>query len=152
MRSTKPAGVVALLLAGCWAAAGIAAAEPGPTPGPTPGPPPGPKTVMESDGSYAVGTDILPGTYRSKGLVDGQPCYWKRLNGDQIIDNALSKKPQVVLIEPTDTAFKTHHCQPWQLTDCPPTCAPVQSPTTSLPGVLKDFLDHPTQAPDSGGH
>lgn len=33
-----------------------------------------------------------------------------------LIDNALSKKPQVVTIEPTDKAFKTHGCQPWQNT------------------------------------
>lgn len=148
----KLARVAALLLASCWAATGIAAAAPAPTPGPSPGPTPGappgqPKTAMNSDGSYAVGTDIVPGTYRSDGPVDGQACYWKRLNGEQIIDNSLSKKPQVVLIEPTDTAFKTHYCQPWQLTECPPTCAPVQSQIPGLPDVLKGFLDLPAQPP-----
>ncbi|MGH3560273.1 MAG: hypothetical protein ACRDTN_00265, partial [Mycobacterium sp.] len=94
-----------------------------------------------------------PGTYSSAGPVDHSACYWKRLNGDQIIDNALTKKPQVVQIEPTDTAFKTDRCQPWQKTDCPPTCATTQPPLPpGLPGALQDFLPHPPpQAPAPGG-
>jgi hypothetical protein len=47
-------------------------------------------------------------------------CYWKRLtgpNGNDIIDNALSSKPQVVQIEPSDTAFQTDSSQPWHKTD-----------------------------------
>ena len=31
---------------------------------------------------------------------------------ERTIDNAASSKPQLVVIEPTDTAFKTR-CQPW---------------------------------------
>ena len=34
-------------------------------------------------------------------------------DGATILDNALSSKPQLVVIEPTDTAFKTSGCQPW---------------------------------------
>ncbi|OHU83542.1 hypothetical protein [Mycobacterium talmoniae] len=66
-------------------------------------------------------------------------CYWKRLSGDKIVDNAMTKKPQVVQIEPSDTAFKTDHCQPWQLVDCPPTCPPPQQappPGLGLPPIL----------------
>jgi hypothetical protein len=67
-----------------------------------------------------VGTDIMPGTYSSAGPVGPGTCYWKRLsnpNSGDIIDNALSKKPQTVQIDPTDKAFKTDGCQPWQKTD-----------------------------------
>jgi hypothetical protein len=52
--------------------------------------------------------------------VGAGTCYWKRLgspNTNDIIDNAISKKPQVVQIDPTDKAFKTDGCQPWQKTD-----------------------------------
>jgi hypothetical protein len=126
---SKKAAIVAaaLVLATCGASAGIASADPpGPPPGPTnphqPGPPPGPgpKTTIDHDGTYAVGTDIAPGTYSSAGPVGKGTCYWKRVsgpNGNEIVDNAMTKKPQVVQIEPSDKAFKTDGCQPWQKTD-----------------------------------
>ena len=97
------------VLAGCAASAGIASADP-----------PEPMTTMDHDGTYSVGTDIAPGTYSSAGPVGNGARYWKRLsgpNGSDITDNALSKKPQVVQIDPTDTAFKTSGCQTWQVTD-----------------------------------
>ncbi|MBS9533719.1 hypothetical protein KIH27_08985 [Mycobacterium sp. M1] len=139
----------ALLVAACWSGVGAAAADP--TPPPTP--PPGPKTVIDHDGTYAVGTDILPGTYSTPGPTEGNVCYWKRVQGDQMLDNNMSKKAQVVRIEPTDTAFRTTRCQPWQLTDCPPTCAPAQQPVLGLPDVLKGIpLLPPQPPPAAGGH
>ncbi|MGA8543994.1 MAG: hypothetical protein WB785_01890, partial [Mycobacterium sp.] len=59
-------------------------------------------------------------TYTSAGPQGNGVCYWKRVAGDdgkQMVDNAMSKKPQVVRIEPTDKAFKTDGCQPWQKND-----------------------------------
>jgi hypothetical protein len=114
MRLTKTALVAAtLVLAGWTAGPGIASADPPP-------PPSEPKTTIDSDGTYVVGTDIVAGTYSSGGPVGNGTCYWKRLsslNGSDIIDNAMSAKPQVVQIDPSDTAFKTDGCQPWQKTD-----------------------------------
>jgi hypothetical protein len=81
---------------------------------------------MDHDGTYAVGTDIAPGTYSSAGPAGDGTCYWKRLNGTNIVDNALSRKPQVVRIDPGDTAFKTDGCQTWKLTpDAAPPAAGV---------------------------
>ncbi|MGB6209099.1 MAG: hypothetical protein WBF82_19335, partial [Mycobacterium sp.] len=77
-------------------------------------------TTIDHDGTFAVGTDIVPGTYTSAGPQGKGVCYWKRVAGDdgkQMVDNAMSKKPQVVRIEPTDKAFKTDGCQPWQKND-----------------------------------
>ena len=71
---------------------------------------------MDHDGTYAVGTDIPPGIYSSAGPVGNGTCYWKRVNGSDTVDNAISRKPQVVRIDAGDTAFKTDGCQPWQLT------------------------------------
>lgn len=128
-----------------WGPAGMAGADPTHGPGPTPGPGPaptqasgGPKTSIDKDGTYAVGTDIAPGTYSSAGPIGDGACYWKRLSGDKIVDNAMTKKPQVVQIEPGDTAFKTNHCQPWHLTNCPPDCPPPSQPLPAvlLPGLL----------------
>ena len=87
-----------------------------------PPPPPVPKTTMETDGTYRVGTDIVPGTYRSAGRsTEGDSdCYWARLNSlnpTHIIVNSISNDPQVVAIQPSDAAFLTHSCQTWQKTD-----------------------------------
>ena len=102
-----------LVLVGCAVSSAVASADP------TPAPPPGPKTTIDADGTYAVGKDIQPGTYSSAGPVGDGACYWKRTNGTDIVDNALSKKAQIVQIEPTDTSFTTNECQAWQLIDQP---------------------------------
>ena len=74
----------------------------------------------------------MPGVYSSAGPVADGTCYWKRTggpDGGHIVDNAMSKKPQVVAIDPGDTAFKTSGCQPWQLT-----------PEAKVPGGLPPML------------
>lgn len=140
-------GFAVLFAVGWGVAPAVASADP-------PAPPPGPKTVMDHDGTYAVGTDIAPGTYSSAGPVENGTCYWKRVgntgpgagpNGDpdagpnrdhnDIIDNAMTKKPQVVTIEPSDKAFKTDGCQPWQQTD-----AAAPPPPPPDPNQLKNLL------------
>jgi hypothetical protein len=113
-----------MVLAGWWAAAPPAQAQPAPQPPPpAPGPAEAPagalKTTIDTDGTYAVGTDIAPGVYQSAGPTDEGACYWKRAAGDTMVDNALTKKPAFVQILPTDTAFSTSDCQAWQLTNQP---------------------------------
>ena len=47
-------------------------------------------------------------------------CYWARLsslNETHIIDSNIGAGPQVVMIQPSDRAFLTHSCQPWQKAD-----------------------------------
>jgi hypothetical protein len=59
----------------------------------------------------------VAGTYSSAGPVGSG---WKRLTGpnsNDVIDNALSSKPQVVQIDPSDSAFQTDSWQPWHKTD-----------------------------------
>lgn len=150
MGVNKAASIAAtVVLAGWMAATGVAGADPPSPPAPTPapadgaaaGPAPGPapaavKTTIDSDGIYQVGTDIAPGTYGSAGPVEGGVCYWKRAAsadaGGATIDNAMTKKPQVVTIDATDGTFKTSGCQPWSLTDA----APDAQPSGLLPGLL----------------
>jgi hypothetical protein len=130
----------AALLFVALGAAGAAHAEPTePSPAPEP---PAPKTIIEADGTYAVGTDILPGTYNSGGPVDGVACYWKRTAGEDLVDNAMTKKPQTVRIEVTDTSFTTSHCQTWVLADCGTACPPPPPPPGpgALFGDLRRFL------------
>lgn len=143
---SKSTAIAAALIALSWgAAAGLASADPpAPPPGPAPGPPgPGPKTTIDHDGTYAVGTDIVPGTYTSAGPIGNGVCYWKRLGDDakQPIDNAMTKKPQVVRIDPTDKTFKTDGCQAWQKNDSA-TPDPGKSPADAgLPlGILNSLI------------
>ena len=107
------AGLVVAVVGGTPA---IASADPST---PAPAPPAAPKTTIDADGTYAVGTDIAPGVYSTAGPVGDGACFWKRIGTPDgaTIDNALTKKPQTVPIDPTDASFKTNGCQPWQLTD-----------------------------------
>jgi hypothetical protein len=116
--------VAGVMVAGWTASVGVAGADPQPSPTP------GPKTTIDHDGIFTVGTDIAPGIYSSPGPVGNGTCYWKRLGNPDgaLIDNALSKKPQVVQIQPTDKAFKTTGCQPWQNTPDAPVPADVPGP------------------------
>jgi hypothetical protein len=154
--SSKAAPVAArfvaagLMLVGWGAFAGVAAADPTPDPSPaasaspspapapaaSPSPAGSPKTTMDHDGTYAVGTDLVPGIYSSAGPVGTGTCYWKRMaNPDgALIDNAISKKPQVVQIDANDKAFKTSGCQTWQLT--PDATLPTQASTGQVQGTL----------------
>jgi hypothetical protein len=77
--------------------------------------PPGPAVGIADDGTWLVGTDVKPGTYRSSAEGD---CYWARLkntNGDldSIIANGNGGN-QVVTIKSTDKAFESSNgCAPW---------------------------------------
>lgn len=115
---SRIAAAAAMLVVGLCASTPPASADPEPPP-----PPPGPKTSF-GDGTFTVGTDIVPGVYQSAGPVEGGVCYWRRANDDGTVANAMSKKPQTVQIESGDTTFKSSECQEWQLTDAPPPPAP----------------------------
>jgi hypothetical protein len=137
--SVRKAAAVAACLLLALGTAGHAQAEPEPAP-----PPPAPKTTLDAAGTYAVGTDIVPGVYASAGPIPDGACYWKRVSGDKLVDNALTKKPQVVQIAPTDTSFTTNDCQAWQLTNQPP---PPQAAPQDLLGQLGTFLGPAILAP-----
>jgi hypothetical protein len=65
------------------------------------------------DGTFIVGTDIAPGTWRADAATD---CYWTRLRGfsggmGDVITNAL--KTGVVTIAATDKGFASQKCGTW---------------------------------------
>jgi len=74
------------------------------------------------EGTYIVGVDIEPGTYRSTGAKKGlfEFCSWRTLAGpsdnSDIIDigSANADEPMVVEIGPEVKAFKSSNCEPWQ--------------------------------------
>jgi hypothetical protein len=126
-RAVVSVAVVPLLSAGLLGI-GVAAADP------EPAPPPAPASTIDKDGTYKVGVDILPGTYTSSGPTADSACYWKRAGAEgKLLDNALTKKPASVRIEPTDSSFTTNDCQNWQLSACGTACPPPPPP----PGPLE---------------
>jgi hypothetical protein len=117
---SKPAiGFGALLLG--FLAGTVGGSDSGVAPSVVPGPvktitapPPGPKAAIAEDGTWLVGSDIQPGTYRSSTDPD---CYWARLKDttgafEAIITNGNGGN-QIVTVKPTDKAFESTRCAPW---------------------------------------
>lgn len=74
--------------------------------------------TIAGDGTYLVGTDIRPGTYRSAPSESGLPCQWWTLAklGDLSSQTGFdsSSGQTYATIHPTDAAFHTQFCQTWQ--------------------------------------
>lgn len=92
-------------------------------------PPPTPAFGTFGSGTKIVGTDIAPGTYRTRQASTG--CYWARLSGfggtlGEIIANENTNGPEVVTIAPTDKGFQSTRCGTWTSNLSPIT----QSPTS----------------------
>jgi len=70
-------------------------------------------------GTFRVGTDIQPGTYRNSDSSGG--CYWARLSGfdgtiEEVITSRTTYDLDVVTISPTDVGFSSIRCGVWTLT------------------------------------
>lgn len=72
------------------------------------------------EGTYVVGDEIEPGTYRTSGPAGSAPCYWARLSNtsgeDDIVANDLTDGPTTVTIKSSDEAFESHRCGQWTKT------------------------------------
>ena len=73
-------------------------------------------TAPFEDGTYLVGTDIAPGTWRAPG---GELCSWERLAGfsaefADIVAIELPDGPTIVTVADTDVGFRTSSCGVWE--------------------------------------
>jgi len=87
----------------------------------TPPPTSGAATTF-GDGTFRVGVDIAPGTYKNSD--SSQACYWERLNSfddseDAVIANNISTAQMIVTISPTDVGFTSDRCGTWTLDNAP---------------------------------
>ena len=81
--------------------------------------------VSFGDGTWLVGTDMVPGNYRATIDSDGffDNCDYSRLGDLSGTDNGVIEdyheegegEQVLVTIEPTDFAFKTNGCGHWSL-------------------------------------
>lgn len=83
---------------------------------PKPTTPPAPPAATIEEGTWAVPSEVKPGTYVSDG---GESCYWARLRNtsgslDSIIANSINPGRQRVTIRSTDKAFETTGCPTWR--------------------------------------
>jgi hypothetical protein len=102
------------------------------------------------DGTFIIGEDIQPGTYRASSPSRG--CYYARLSGfggsvDDILANANTDYPTVVTIQPTDKGFKSDGCGTWTAVS-----SSVATPA-SIPfvGCPSDGQVGPLKAPSGNG-
>jgi hypothetical protein len=75
---------------------------------------------ISGDGTFAVGSQIKPGTYRTVVPNDSLDCYYERLKDasgsfDAIIanNNGSPGSQQIVEIKAADKFFKTEGCGTW---------------------------------------
>lgn len=86
------------------------------TPTPAPTQKPAPTFLTFGDGTYQVGKDIKPGTYRTR---TGSPnCYYARLKGfsgslNDVLANNNTDNPAIVTILPGDKGFTSENCGTW---------------------------------------
>jgi len=80
-----------------------------------------PAAEVPGDGTFVVGKEIRPGTYRTDGPEDSviPNCYWARLSGtsgefDDIITNGNTDGPATVTVSASDKAFLTSGCKTWK--------------------------------------
>ena len=69
-----------------------------------------------NDGTFEVGKDIKPGTYRTRDASSN--CYFARLKGfggttDDIIANTNTDNPAIVTIDASDKGFQSSNCGTW---------------------------------------
>ncbi|MGH2496986.1 MAG: hypothetical protein ACRDIV_19985 [Ktedonobacteraceae bacterium] len=77
---------------------------------------PVPTFATFADGTFQVGSDIQPGTYRTQSGSSG--CYYARLKGfsgtiDDILSNNNTDDPAIVTILPSDKGFESQNCGTW---------------------------------------
>lgn len=89
--------------------------EDDPTPEPEPTATPLPDGAF-GDGTWRVGSDIKPGTYRTQN--ESGSCYWARLRGlsgefNDIITNENPDGPSIVTIPASDAGFTSSDCDLW---------------------------------------
>ncbi|MFJ5026940.1 hypothetical protein ACIQB5_02370 [Streptomyces sp. NPDC088560] len=76
------------------------------------------KAALAGDGDFRVGSDVKPGTYRTRGNTDGM-CYWERAKdasggtGSLIANDSVSGTSYVT-VKATDKIFKSSGCKDWE--------------------------------------
>ncbi|MGY0061037.1 hypothetical protein ACWY4P_31600 [Streptomyces sp. LZ34] len=76
------------------------------------------EAAISGEGTFQVGSDVKPGTYRSTDNTDGM-CYWERAKDssgetDSLIANDNVMGSAYVTIKASDKIFKSNGCKGWE--------------------------------------
>ncbi|MEU6576221.1 hypothetical protein [Streptomyces sp. NPDC046805] len=76
------------------------------------------KAAFAGDGSFRVGSDVKPGTYRTTGNTDDS-CYWERAKDasgemDSLLANDNVTGASYVTVKTSDKLFKSSGCKDWE--------------------------------------
>jgi ABC-type Fe3+-hydroxamate transport system substrate-binding protein len=75
-------------------------------------PPPAPVGGLLGDGTFIIGSDVQPGTYKAPD--SGSQCYWELKDASGgTIDNYIQAGPAVVVIPPSAFSITTARCAPF---------------------------------------
>lgn len=79
------------------------------------------KAAFSGDGTYQVGKDVKPGTYRTTGNTDDM-CYWERAKDasgdmDSLLANDNVTGSSYVTVKASDKLFKSEGCHDWETVD-----------------------------------
>ncbi|AJE41063.1 hypothetical protein [Streptomyces nodosus] len=100
--------------------------------------------AFDGDGSYVVGKDIQPGTYKTTGNSDG--CYWERAKDasgefESILANDNVTGTSYVTVKASDKLFKTNDCKGWETVEGKPSGAPDTRKIGGDAGMLRVGVD-----------
>ncbi|MFD9519417.1 hypothetical protein [Streptomyces sp. NPDC059979] len=102
------------------------------------------KAAVRGSGTFEVGKDVQPGTYRSSG--NGGGCYWERSKDssgeiDSIIANDNVVGASYVTIAATDKIFKSSDCKDWEAVDPQAAGGSPKTEFSGKAGMLKVGTD-----------
>ncbi|MFJ8016364.1 hypothetical protein [Streptomyces sp. NPDC096339] len=103
------------------------------------------KTAFKGSGTFEVGKDVQPGTYRTTGNGSAG-CYWERAKdssgeADSIISNDNVTGASYVTIADTDKIFKTNDCKAWEAVDPKAAGGSPKTEFSGKAGMLKVGTD-----------
>ncbi|MEV7524064.1 hypothetical protein [Streptomyces sp. NPDC091371] len=103
------------------------------------------KAAFKGNGTFEVGKDVKPGTYRTTGNGSGG-CYWERAKDssgetDSIIANDNVVGSSYVTIAEGDKIFKTNDCKDWEAVDPKAAGGSPKTEFSGKAGMLKVGTD-----------
>lgn len=106
---------------------------------------PSARPAFSGDGSYQVGKDIQPGTYRTTGNTDGM-CYWERAKDasgemDSLLANDNVTGTSYVTVKGTDKLFTSTDCKDWEAVDPKASGSPSGSHVKGDGGMYRVGVD-----------
>ncbi|MFF4010393.1 hypothetical protein [Streptomyces sp. NPDC001717] len=103
------------------------------------------KAALKGSGTFEVGKDVQPGTYRTTGNGTAG-CYWERAKdssgeADSIISNDNVTGTSYVTIADTDKIFKSNDCKSWEAVDPKAAGGSPKTEFSGKAGMLKVGTD-----------